>query len=154
MLATNCLPCHGGKKTSSGLRVDSREALLRGGDRGPAIVPGEPGKSLLIRAIRRVDDDLKMPPDRPLPEESTRALAEWVAAGAAWPKEAARKPATEEQGARHWAFERVKVARPPEDPSGWSTARDRPLRGGPAPGRGVVAGQTGRPPGADPSRDV
>ena len=122
VLATNCLPCHGGKKTNSGFKVDSREAILRGGDRGPAIVPGEPGKSLLIQAVRQIDDDLKMPPDRRLPEESTRTLAEWVAAGAAWPKEAAKKSPTEEQGARHWAFERVKVALPPEDSTGWSTA--------------------------------
>src|SRR4051794_15809397 len=69
VLATTCLPCHGGKKTSSGLKVDSREAILRGGDRGPAIVPGEPGKSLLIQAVRHVDDDLKMPPAERLPEE-------------------------------------------------------------------------------------
>src|SRR6516165_5466774 len=76
LLAMKCLPCHGGKKTNSGLRVDSREALLRGGDRGPAIVPGEPGKSLLIQAVRQIDDDLKMPPDRRLPDESTRDLTQ------------------------------------------------------------------------------
>ena len=52
VLASDCLPCHGGKKTESGLKVDSREALLSGGDRGPAIVAGDPEKSLLVRAIR------------------------------------------------------------------------------------------------------
>ena len=62
VLATECLPCHGGKKTENGFKVDSRESLLRGGDRGPAIVAGEPEKSLLIRAIRYTDDELKMPP--------------------------------------------------------------------------------------------
>jgi hypothetical protein len=50
VLTTVCLPCHGGKKTESGLKVTSREALLRGGDRGPAIVPGDPDQSLLIAA--------------------------------------------------------------------------------------------------------
>src|SRR5262245_11555576 len=44
LLATNCLPCHGGKKTSSGLIVSSRELLVRGGDRGAAIIPGNPDK--------------------------------------------------------------------------------------------------------------
>jgi Protein of unknown function (DUF1553)/Protein of unknown function (DUF1549)/Planctomycete cytochrome C len=122
VLAMKCLPCHGGKKTNSGLRVDSREALLRGGDRGPAIVPGKPAKSLLIQAVRQIDDDLKMPPDRRLPDEATTALAEWIAAGAAWPKEATKQPATGDGGAVHWAFKRVKVALPPPDPSGWSTA--------------------------------
>ena len=69
VLATDCLPCHGGKKTESGLKVDSRESLLRGGDRGPAIVAGEPEKSLLVRAIRYTDRELKMPPKRHLPAE-------------------------------------------------------------------------------------
>jgi hypothetical protein len=122
VLATNCLPCHGGKKAESGLKVDSREALLRGGDRGPAIVPGQPEKSLLIQAVRRLDDDLKMPPDRRLPDESTKALAEWVAQGAAWPKQSSKKSAAVEGAMRHWAFERVRSATPPLDSSGWSTA--------------------------------
>ncbi len=69
VLATDCMPCHGGKKTESGLKVDSRESLLRGGDRGPAIVAGEPEKSLLVRAIGYTDLELKMPPKRHLPAE-------------------------------------------------------------------------------------
>ncbi len=121
VLVTKCLPCHGGKKTSSGLRVDSRDSLLRGGDRGPGIVPGEPGKSLLIQAIRRTDDDLKMPPDRALPDDETQALADWVAQGAAWPRNVAGKPATGETTTRHWAFDRVKVVDPPPDTTRWAT---------------------------------
>ena len=69
VLATKCLPCHGGKKTESGLKVDSREALLKGGDRGPAIVAGEPEKSLLVQAIRQTHEEVKMPPKRRLPGE-------------------------------------------------------------------------------------
>src|SRR5262245_29496157 len=64
VLADTCLKCHGGKKVSNGLRVDSREALLKGGEHGPAIVPGDPDKSLLIQAIRRVHAEIKMPPDK------------------------------------------------------------------------------------------
>src|SRR5437667_12284381 len=52
VLADSCLPCHSGEKPIHGLRVDSREALLKGGDSGPAIVPGEPDNSLLIAALR------------------------------------------------------------------------------------------------------
>src|SRR5690349_4580956 len=63
-LAGTCFPCHGGKKTSGGLRVDSREALVKGGESGPAIVPGDPGKSLLLRAVRHADDVSEMPPGK------------------------------------------------------------------------------------------
>ena len=69
VLANDCLPCHGGKKTESGLKVDSRASLMQGGDRGPAIEAGKPDQSLLVRAIRHADDDLKMPPKRRLPAE-------------------------------------------------------------------------------------
>jgi hypothetical protein len=126
VLVTSCLPCHGGKKTSGGFKVDSRDALLRGGERGPAIVPGDPSKSLLIRAVRRVDDDLKMPPARALPEESARALAEWVAQGAAWPEGTAGKVPAAEATQPHWAFQRAKRVEAPPDPTRWSsTAIDR-----------------------------
>src|SRR5579885_2967046 len=53
VLTVECLPCHGGQKTSGGLSVATREALTKGGDRGPAIVVGDPDHSLLIRAIKR-----------------------------------------------------------------------------------------------------
>src|SRR5262249_15199431 len=62
-LAGRCFKCHGGDKVSSGLRVDSREALLKGGDRGPALFPGDAAKSLLMRALRHAEDGLKMPPN-------------------------------------------------------------------------------------------
>src|SRR4051794_264233 len=52
VLAKNCLLCHGGAKVRNNLEVTSRQSLLRGGDHGPAIVPGDPDRSLLIRAIR------------------------------------------------------------------------------------------------------
>jgi hypothetical protein len=125
VLTTVCLPCHGGKKTESGLTVDSRAALVRGGDRGPAIVPGDAGGSLLIRAIRRTDDDLKMPPKRGLPPEVVAAFTEWVAQGAAWPGAGAKR--SDAEGAptgRHWAFQRVRAVAPPVDPSGGS---ERPV---------------------------
>src|SRR5438093_9832658 len=70
ILADRCYSCHGASaaKPKGSLRVDGREALLKGGDRGAAIVPGDPDRSLLIRAIRHAEDDLKMPPKGKLSE--------------------------------------------------------------------------------------
>ena len=64
MLANNCYKCHSAEaeKVKGGLLLDTREALLKGGDTGPAIVPGDPEKSLLIKAVRYTDPDLQMPP--------------------------------------------------------------------------------------------
>src|SRR5271166_3945391 len=67
VLAGTCLKCHGPQKAGNGLRLDSREALLRGGDNGPAVIPGDPDGSLLIQAVRHADETLKMPPTKPLP---------------------------------------------------------------------------------------
>src|SRR5215207_3316769 len=64
MLATECLECHGPDKQKGGLRLDFRDGWKRGGETGAAIVPGEPAKSLLLRAIRHDDEDLAMPPKR------------------------------------------------------------------------------------------
>ena len=62
LLIKHCLDCHGPKKQEGGLRLDSRSGWQRGGSRGPAIVPGEVEKSLLIRAVRYNDPQLQMPP--------------------------------------------------------------------------------------------
>jgi mono/diheme cytochrome c family protein/nitroreductase len=88
ILATNCYSCHTDSQLG-GLRVDSSEALLKGGGRGPAIVPGDPDKSLLITAIRQTDPDLKMPMGGKLKPAEVADLAEWVKAGAVWSKSAA-----------------------------------------------------------------
>src|SRR5687768_10039866 len=63
VLAGTCFRCHGDTKTSGNLRVNSLEALLQGGESGPAIVPGKPEDSLLIRAIRRQEGVSAMPPE-------------------------------------------------------------------------------------------
>jgi hypothetical protein len=115
VLAISCLPCHGGKKTESGLKVDSRASLLRGGDRGPAIEAGKPDRSLLVRAIRHTDDELKMPPKRRLPAEVTTDFAEWVAQGAQWPEPERQQRAEKRNGdQRHWAFQPIKDLQPPD----------------------------------------
>jgi Protein of unknown function (DUF1549)/Protein of unknown function (DUF1553)/Planctomycete cytochrome C len=83
VLAANCYDCHT-EEALGGLRLDSREAMLKGGKRGPAIVPGDPDASLMIKAIRQTDA-LKMPKGGRLKPEEVESLAEWVKAGAVWP---------------------------------------------------------------------
>jgi len=108
VLAGTCFRCHGGDKVSGGLRVDTREVLLAGGDSGPAIVPGDSDGSLLIRAVRRLDDVSAMPPDAPLTPQQIEHLAAWVKEGAPWPAAASKFTA-----ARHWSLEPVKQIDPP-----------------------------------------
>ncbi len=83
ILATECFSCHTDSQMG-GLRMDSREALLRGGKSGAAIVPGDPDRSLLIQAVRHTGA-LKMPKGGKLPQAQIDALVEWVKAGAVWP---------------------------------------------------------------------
>lgn len=77
VLAEQCFPCHGPKKQQSGLRLDSREALIKGSDGGPVVVPGQPDESPLIDAIRH-DRAVKMPPKSPLPAQAIIDLTTWV----------------------------------------------------------------------------
>lgn len=110
VLKDACLRCHSGDKTRGGLRLDTRADLLRGGERGPAIVPGNPAKSLLIQAIRHVDKDMKMPPGKPLPAEVVRRFESWIQAGAVWPKD---RVSIAIAGPRHWAFAPIGRPQPP-----------------------------------------
>jgi mono/diheme cytochrome c family protein len=89
LLIQNCQKCHSDKKQQGGLRLDSRQALLKGGDTGPAIVPGNPNDSLLIQAVRHTAD-LKMPATKKLPDEQIAKLERWVAEGAYWPPNQAK----------------------------------------------------------------
>jgi mono/diheme cytochrome c family protein len=117
VLAGTCVKCHGATKASGGLRLDSRESMLSGGDNGPAVKPGDAEGSLLVRAIRRGDGTLKMPPKEALSRAARDDLAAWIAAGAPWPKATAARPLI---GQAHWAFEPFHPVAPPEDPSGWA----------------------------------
>jgi len=118
LLAENCQECHGAKKQESGLRLDSRQAVIDGGDSGErAAVPGEPDRSLLVKAINHVGD-FHMPPKRKLSEEHIAVLTEWVKAGLPWPAETrtAEQKLSAVQLARehrqsHWAYQ--PVVRPP-----------------------------------------
>src|SRR5882672_5672258 len=87
VLAANCYDCHTDERMG-GLRLDSRDGLLKGGGSGPAVVPGDPDKSLMIQAIRQTGT-LKMPKGGRLKPDEIETLVEWVRAGANWPSSAA-----------------------------------------------------------------
>ena len=118
VLATNCFACHTSSKLG-GLQVDSRANLLKGGKSGPAIVPGKPGESLLIRAVLQQDAKLRMPMGGRLKDQEIADLTAWVEMGAPWPESRAPQPAstskyriTPEQRA-FWAFQPVRKPVPP-----------------------------------------
>jgi mono/diheme cytochrome c family protein len=85
VLKRKCGKCHGEEDARSGLRLDSREGLLCGGHRGPAIAPGSPDHSLLIQSVLQTGD-LKMPRRGKLSPEEIQALSEWIKDGAPWPQ--------------------------------------------------------------------
>ncbi|MCU0879060.1 MAG: PSD1 and planctomycete cytochrome C domain-containing protein [Pirellulaceae bacterium] len=84
LLASACIDCHGPRKQEAGLRLDSREALITGGESGPAAVPGEPAQSLLISALHYKDDSPQMPPKGKLDAEKIESLTKWVSLGLPW----------------------------------------------------------------------
>lgn len=109
VLVDHCHECHSGqsKKIKGGLRLDSRSLILEGGDSGPAIVPGDARKSLLITAVRHIDDDLKMPPKTKLTALQIQALATWIQNGAIWPNGDPAIDPIAHARKTHWAFKPV-----------------------------------------------
>ena len=103
VLIEHCQKCHGEAKQWGSLRLDSAQALLAGGDTGPAIVPGQPEKSLLIRAIRQQDEDLKMPPKGKLSDKQVADFILWIKQGAHYPdaSDAGKKRLRDPN---HWSF--------------------------------------------------
>ena len=120
ILAERCYECHsaGAKKVKGGLLLDFRDGWMKGGDTGPAIVPGDPEHSLLIKAIRRTDEDLKMPPKNPLTAAQIADFAAWVKMGAPDPREkpvvAAGKGVDFTEAKKFWSLQPPKDQSPPE----------------------------------------
>src|SRR5262245_9537423 len=108
MLVEHCYRCHSAeaKKPKGNLLVDSRAALMKGGDTGPAIVPGKPVESLLMKALRH--DEIEMPPSKKLPEEVIADFERWIALGAPDPREGTattvQKQIDLEAGRKFWSF--------------------------------------------------
>lgn len=109
VLVETCYKCHSAEaeRVKGGLLLDTREGLLKGGESGAAIVPGDPEKSRLIVALRYKDEQLQMPPKEQLPAEVVANFEKWVKAGAPDPRTAkiAKVSAT---ATNHWAFQSVK----------------------------------------------
>ncbi len=83
ILETHCLKCHGGAgKVKGGLRLDSRAAVLKGGELGPAVTPEQPDQSLMLQAVRY--EELEMPPGGKLPAGEQAILTRWVKEGLPW----------------------------------------------------------------------
>jgi len=116
ILVDRCYACHT-DSASGGFRLDSRESLLRGGSRGPAIIPGKPEESLLIRAVSRIDSNLMMPlVGEKLSDQEIANLKAWISMGAPWP-ESSLAQAGRKIGAQtkvHWSFQPVKASAIPE----------------------------------------
>ena len=88
LLVEHCEGCHGQKKQWAGLRLDSGESVLKGGESGPVLVPGNADASELIRRVASTDDDIRMPPPESgvkLSDSEIAALASWIRNGAEWP---------------------------------------------------------------------
>ncbi len=113
VLVNRCYACHSADtKPAGGLRVDDRNGLLRGGDSGAAVVPGDPTKSILLERILHVDPKKRMPKEgAPVTETELADLTAWVLDGAAWPREAVpsfigrSRPSYEKLKAEHWAWQ-------------------------------------------------
>jgi hypothetical protein len=108
ILDKHCLTCHGPEKQRASLRTDSARALREGGSSGPAVLPGKGAKSLLIRAMRGKDEDIKpMPPKGPRVTEAELAIVlRWIDAGAPIP--AGETITNTRRKSDHWAFQAVK----------------------------------------------
>jgi hypothetical protein len=109
LLVSQCLACHNGATPAGGLKLDSQQALLKGGARGPAIVPGKPGESLLVRAVLHKEGNLRMPPGPKLSDAQAALLTQWIEMGAPWGKPAA-VPAGNE---KFWSFVLPQDPQPP-----------------------------------------
>ncbi|PAW83583.1 MAG: hypothetical protein B9S33_13600 [Pedosphaera sp. Tous-C6FEB] len=117
VLVERCYECHSAaaKKSKGGLTLDTRDGLLKGGETGPALVPGAPEKSKLIEAVRYKNRDLQMPPKGALSSEQVRDLEQWVKLGAPDPRTeaaaqaTAKRALTVEEGRQFWAFQPLRA---------------------------------------------
>ena len=119
ILHERCYLCHGAQQQMSGLRLDSREAALKGGATGAVIVPGDPAASKLVARISSSSDGFRMPPGgEPLGATETSLISAWIAGGAVWPDShsgpEARARQRESAADSHWAFQPVRRPDPPD----------------------------------------
>lgn len=115
-LVKYCYECHSAEsgKSKGGLRVDTRDALLRGGDSGPSIVPGNPDERLFMTAIHYLDPDYEMPLKGKMPAEVITQFEKWISIGAPAPelRPGFVTPKIEsgidiEKGRQFWSFKKL-----------------------------------------------
>ena len=122
VLAANCYACHSRQspQAQGGLRVDSPEAILAGGNAGPLLVPGKPERSLLTRVLSH-EDEVKMPPTGKLASGDIAAVERWIRLGAPLPGEAVpSSAAAADRADGHWAFARPQRPAPPAKIGDWA----------------------------------
>jgi hypothetical protein len=121
LLVESCYECHSeGKKTKGGLRLDTREGWAKGGDTGPALIPGEPERSLIVKAVRYDDPDLKMPPKKRLTPEAVATLEQWIKIGAPDPRAGESTAVVKKsglsvaEGRKFWSYQPPRKNAPPQ----------------------------------------
>ncbi|MEC9092615.1 MAG: PSD1 and planctomycete cytochrome C domain-containing protein, partial [Planctomycetota bacterium] len=107
LLSQNCFSCHGSKMQKGNLRLDSRQAMLDGGDSGSVLAPGRPEESLLAKVLVREDD--AMPPGKRLSPEEIQVVRKWIAIGSPWPENLSTRngPGFSQSDKNYWAFQPV-----------------------------------------------
>lgn len=112
VLVARCVNCHGPQLQSAGIRLDTPDFIARGGSKGsPTVVPGDPSRSALIRAVN-YNGPVKMPPQGKLSAKEIEALTQWVKQGAPWPVVTATVSHANDAAwlaaaRKHWAFQPV-----------------------------------------------
>ncbi len=119
LLSEHCYECHGEKKQKGGLRLDSREGWVRGGDSGTALIPYDAAKSRVVQAVRHGDPDFQMPPEYKLSTQQIADLERWVNSGAPDPRSRNVSPLSVknsdiEKGRKHWAYQTPRRVSPPK----------------------------------------
>ena len=118
VLVEHCYKCHAAeaKIVKGGLRLDHREGMIQGGDTGTSLVPGQPAKSLLVKALKF--DGLEMPPKGKLAASIIKDFETWIAMGAPDPRKSGQRPRPRtidiEAGRKYWAFQPVADSAPPK----------------------------------------
>jgi len=131
LLVARCMACHSAKTTQGGLRLDTPDALRKGGESGPLLIAGKPGESRLIDAIRYGNPHLQMPPSGKLPQAEIDLLTGWVERGAVLPaaapaasKTGTRRAMSLEEGKRFWSIRPfTRVPPPAVKQPGWVSRR-------------------------------
>ena len=112
VLLERCIECHGSAVQKSGLRLDSRKAVIEGGKNGAVVVPGNPNTSKLITSIKH-EGQLKMPRDKKLSDIEIKAFEKWVTLGLPWPDSIKITLKNTKSETEHWSFLPIKKAVPP-----------------------------------------